>query len=138
MIYLTLFIISFLAATILPFSSEFTLGGLISTNNYNSLLLLIFASLGNVLGSTLNWILGFYFRNLSIKKWFPFQDNQINKASSWFKRFGQWSLLFAWVPIIGDPLTLVAGLLRVNFLNFIILVSIGKVSRYIFIFYLVS
>ena len=138
MIYLTLFIISFLAATILPFSSEFTLGGLISTNNYNSLLLLIFASLGNVLGSTLNWILGFYFRNLSIKKWFPFQDNQINKASSWFKRFGQWSLLFAWVPFVGDPLTLVAGLLRVNFLNFIILVSIGKVSRYIFIFYLVS
>ena len=138
MIYLALFIITFLAATILPFSSEFTLGGLISTNNYNNLLLIIFASLGNVLGSTLNWVLGFYFRNLSTKKWFPFQDNQINKASSWFKRFGQWSLLFAWVPFVGDPLTLVAGLLRVNFLNFIILVSIGKVSRYIFIFYLVS
>jgi len=138
MIYLALFIITFLAATILPFSSEFTLGGLISTNNYNNLLLIIFASLGNVLGSTLNWVLGFYFRNLSTKKWFPFQDNQINKASSWFKRFGQWSLLFAWVPFVGDPLTLVAGLLRVNFLNFIIFVSIGKVSRYIFIFYLVS
>ena len=138
MIYLALFLITFLAATILPFSSEFTLGGLISTNNYNNLLLIIFASLGNVLGSTLNWVLGFYFRNLSTKKWFPFQDNQINKASSWFKRFGQWSLLFAWVPFVGDPLTLVAGLLRVNFLNFIILVSIGKVSRYIFIFYLVS
>ena len=115
MIYLALFIITFLAATILPFSSEFTLGGLISTNNYNNLLLIIFASLGNVLGSTLNWVLGFYFRNLSTKKWFPFQDNQINKASSWFKRFGQWSLLFAWVPFVGDPLTLVAGLLRVNF-----------------------
>ena len=138
MIYLFLFTISFLAATVLPFSSELTLAGLITTSNYNNLFLLIVASLGNILGSIVNWTLGFYSRNLTTKKWFPFKDNQIEKSSQWFSKFGKWSLLFAWVPIIGDPLTLVAGLLRVRFLDFIILVAIGKVSRYLIVFYLMG
>jgi len=138
MIYLSLFIISFLAATILPFSSELTLAGLMATSNYDNLLLLTVASLGNVLGSVVNWILGFYSRNLSKKKWFPFKDKQIKKSSKWFNKFGRWSLLFAWVPIIGDPLTLAAGLLRVKFTEFLILIIIGKVSRYAAIFYLLS
>jgi membrane protein YqaA with SNARE-associated domain len=138
MIYLSLFIISFLAATILPFSSELTLAGLMATSSYDNLLLLAVASLGNILGSVVNWILGFYSRNLSTKRWFPFKDKQIEKSSKWFNRFGRWSLMFAWVPIIGDPLTLVAGLLRVKFVEFLILVTIGKVSRYLIIFYLLS
>ena len=120
MIYLSLFFISFLAATILPFSSELTLAGLISTSNYDNLLLLVFASFGNVLGSVFNWGLGFYARNLTIKKWFPFKETQIERSSKWFSKFGKWSLLFAWVPIVGDPLTFVAGLLRVRFFDFII------------------
>ena len=136
MIYLSLFIISFLAATILPFSSELTLAGLVATSSYNNLLLLIVASLGNVLGSVVNWILGFYSRNLSTKKWFLFKDEQIKKSSKWFNKFGRWSLLFAWVPIIGDPLTLAAGLFRIRFIEFLVLVTIGKVSRYIIVFYL--
>ena len=138
MIYLSLFIISFLAATILPFSSELTLAGLIATSSYNNLSLLIVASLGNVLGSVVNWILGFYSRNLSKKRWFPFKDKQIKKSSKWFNKFGKWSLLFVWVPIIGDPLTLAAGLLRVRFIEFFILVTMGKVSRYLIIFYSLS
>ena len=139
MIYLSLFVISFLAATILPFSSELTLTGLIATSNYDNLLLLIVASFGNVLGSVVNWALGFYSRNLTKKKWFPFKkDKQIENSSKWFSKFGKWSLLFAWVPIIGDPLTLVAGLLRVRFLDFIILVAFGKVSRYLIVFYLMG
>jgi len=137
-IYLSLFAISFLAATILPFSSEFTLAGLIATSNYDNLLLLIFASFGNVLGSVVNWALGFYLRNLTTKKWFPFKETQIERSSQWFKKFGKWSLLLAWVPIIGDPLTLVAGLLRIRFLDFIILVAIGKVSRYLVVLYLIG
>ncbi len=137
-IYISLFFISFLAATILPFSSEVTLATLIASSNYNNLLLLIFASLGNILGSVVNWVLGFYSRNLATKRWFPFKDKQIKKSSSWFNRFGKWSLLFTWIPIIGDPLTLAAGLLRVKFIEFLILVTIGKVSRYIVIFYLLS
>ena len=138
MIYLSLFIISFLAATILPFSSELTLAGLIVTSSYDNLLLLIVASFGNILGSVVNWILGFYSRNLSKKKWFPFKDEQIEKSSKWFNKFGRWYLLFAWVPFIGDPLTLAAGLFRVKFIEFLILVIIGKVSRYLIIFYLLS
>jgi len=138
MIYLSLFIISFLAATILPFSSELTLAGLMATSSFDNLLLLAVASFGNILGSVVNWILGFYSRNLSTKRWFPFKDKQIEKSSKWFNKFGRWSLLFAWVPIIGDPLTLAAGLLRVKFIEFLILVSIGKVSRYLVIFYLLS
>ena len=137
-IYLSLFFISFLAATILPFSSELTLAGLISTSNYDNLLLLVVASFGNVLGSVFNWSLGFYSRNLSTKKWFPFKETQIERSSKWFRKFGKWSLLFAWVPVVGDPLTLVAGILRVKFIDFIILVAIGKVSRYLIVFYLIG
>ena len=138
MIYLSLFFISFLAATILPFSSELSLAGLITTSNYDNVLLLIVASFGNVLGSVVNWVLGFYSRNLTIKKWFPFKETQIERSSKWFNKFGKWSLLFAWVPILGDPITLVAGLLGVRFLDFIILVAIGKVSRYLIVFYLIG
>ena len=138
MVYLTLFLLSFLAATILPFSSELTLAGLISSSNYDNLLLLTVASFGNILGSLVNWALGSYSRNLTTKKWFPFKETQIERSSQWFEKFGKWSLLFAWVPIIGDPLTLVAGLLRVRFLDFIILVAIGKVSRYFIVFYLMG
>ena len=138
MIYLSLFAISFLAATILPFSSELTLATLIATSDYDNLLLLTVASFGNVLGSLVNWALGSYSRNLTTKKWFPFKETQIERSSKWFRKFGKWSLLFAWVPVVGDPLTLVAGILRVKFIDFIILVAIGKVSRYIFVFYLIG
>jgi len=137
-IYLSLFVISFLAATILPFSSELTLAGLIATSDYDNLLLLIVASFGNVLGSVVNWALGSYSRNLTTKKWFPFKETQIERSSKWFRKFGKWSLLFAWVPVLGDPLTLVAGILRVKFIDFIILVAIGKVSRYLIVFYLIG
>ena len=138
MIYLSLFAISFLAATILPFSSELSLAALIATSDYDNLLLLTVASFGNILGSLVNWALGSYSRNLTTKKWFPFKETQIERSSKWFRKFGKWSLLFAWVPVVGDPLTLVAGILRVKFIDFIILVAIGKVSRYIFVFYLIG
>ena len=138
MIYLSLFAISFLAATILPFSSELTLAGLIATSDYDNLLLLIAASFGNVLGSVVNWALGSYSRNLTTKKWFPFKETQIERSSKWFRKFGKWSLLFAWVPVLGDLLTLVAGILRVKFIDFIILVAIGKVSRYLIVSYLIG
>jgi len=137
-IYLSLFAISFLAATILPFSSELSLAALIATSDYDNLLLLTVASFGNILGSLVNWALGSYSRNLTTKKWFPFKETQIERSSKWFRKFGKWSLLFAWVPVVGDPLTLVAGILRVKFIDFIILVAIGKVSRYIFVFYLIG
>ncbi len=131
MVYLSLFVISFLAATVVPMSSELTFAGLLASNNYNIYWLLSSASLGNILGSVFNWLLGYYLLKHLSKKWFPFKQNQIDQASNWFKKFGIWSLLFAWVPIIGDPLTFVAGILRVKFSIFLILVSIGKILRYL-------
>ncbi len=136
--YLLLFILSFLSATVFPFSSELTLASLLSIETYNSVLLICTASLGNILGSVFNWVLGYYLLKHIKKKWFPFRKNQINIASKRFGRFGVWSLLFAWVPFVGDPLTLIAGILRVNFLLFLILVSIGKISRYFFLYLLVN
>ena len=131
--YLSLFTISFLAATILPFSSELILASMLSIENYNRILLIVFSSLGNILGSVFNWVLGFFFIKLQNKKWFPFKEKQILKSSLWFEKYGKWSLLFAWVPIIGDPLTFVAGTMKTKFLTFIILVSVGKIARYLFI-----
>ena len=135
--YLSLFTISFLAATILPFSSELMLASMLSIENYNRTLLITFSSLGNILGSVFNWVLGFYFIKLQNKNWFPFNQEQISKSSLWFEKYGKWSLLFAWVPIIGDPLTFVAGTMKTKFFIFLILVGIGKISRYLFISLLV-
>ena len=103
--YLSLFSFSFLAATILPFSSEVILATLLATENYNKILLLFFASFGNILGSSFNWVLGIYSLKFQDKRWFPFKRSQIEKASKWFNKYGKWSLLFAWVPVVGDPLT---------------------------------
>ena len=135
MAYLTIFIISLLAATILPFSSEISLAGLLISNNYNNLLLLIFASLGNIIGSCVNWFLGFYSRKFENKRWFPFDRRKITQASVWFEKYGKWSLLFSWLPFVGDPITFVAGTMKTNFKTFILLVSIGKIFRYLLVFY---
>ena len=131
--YFLLLLISFLAATILPLSSELALASLLNTGKYNSFALIGTASLGNILGSVFNWLLGFYLFKFLNKKWFPFKEIQINVASKRFSKFGVWSLLFTWVPIIGDPLTFIAGILKVNFLLFLFLVAVGKISRYFFV-----
>jgi len=136
--YISIFFLSFLAATIIPFSSEVGLLSYMAVGKFINELLLIFASLGNILGSCVNYILGHYIIKLKTKSWFPFKDNQILKATNWFNRFGVYSLFFAFLPIVGDPLTLIAGMFRVSFLKFIILVSLGKILRYLLIYYGVS
>ncbi len=136
--YLSLFIISFLAATLFPLSSEITLASLLSVSEHNPYTLIGTASLGNILGSVFNWLLGFYLFKYIKKKWFPFKENQINDAAERLNKFGVWSLLFAWVPIIGDPLTFIAGILKINFLLFLVLVSFGKISRYLFVYALIN
>ncbi|WP_440919814.1 YqaA family protein [Candidatus Pelagibacter sp.] len=135
--YLSLFIISFLAATIFPFSSEAILATYLLSETHNKFLLIFFASFGNILGSIFNWFLGIYFLKFQNKKWFPFSKTQIDRSSKWFKKYGKWSLLFAWVPIIGDPLTFIAGTMRIKFLIFLLLVSFGKIMRYFVISLLV-
>jgi membrane protein YqaA with SNARE-associated domain len=101
------------------------------TQSYNNLILLLTASMGNILGSSFNWVLGIYSRKFDSKKWFPFNQNQMKRSSKWFLKYGKWSLLFAWLPIVGDPLTFVAGAMRTRFLDFLILVAVGKVGRYL-------
>ena len=135
MIYLSLFIVSFMVATIVPFGSEIYFATLLTMGNYNTLLLLIVASTGNILGSVFNWICGYYAAYFIQKKWFPINQNQINKATNFFLKYGKWSLLLAWAPFIGDPLTFVAGTLRYSFLPFLLLVSIGKIARYLVIYF---
>ena len=127
-----------LAATILPLSSEIVLTTMLLTNLFEKNILLIVASSGNILGSIFNWYLGKKITIFQDRKWFPVSTEQLNKSQKYFQKYGLWSLLLAWVPVIGDPLTLLAGVLKVRFSIFFILVSISKISRYVFILYLVS
>ena len=136
--YLQLLIVSFLAATILPFSSEIVLTTMYLSNSFETYFLLIFASIGNILGSITNWYLGKKITIFQDRKWFPVSADQLNRSQKYFQKYGLWSLLLAWVPVIGDPLTLLAGVLKVRFGIFFLLVSISKISRYVFILYLAS
>ena len=132
-VYIILFTSSFASSTILPGHSEITLTALIIQKKYDIFYLVFFASLGNILGSVLNWYLGLYFLKFKNKKWFPFKENHINKVSKYFLKYGKWSLLLSWIPFIGDVLTLVAGMFRVPLHQFVIIVSVAKIGRYIFI-----
>ncbi|MEQ8331623.1 YqaA family protein [Nisaea sp.] len=130
-VYGGLFLLSFLAATFLPAQSEFGLVGLILAQDYSLLLLVTVASVGNTLGSVVNWLLGRSVDRFSDRKWFPVSPAQMNRACGWYRKYGQWSLLLSWAPFIGDPLTLAAGVLREPFGRFLLLVAIAKTGRYI-------
>jgi len=108
------------------------------SNSFETYFLLIFASIGNILGSITNWYLGKKITIFQDRKWFPVSSDQLDRSQIYFQKYGLWSLLLAWVPIIGDPLTLLAGVLKVRFGIFLMLVSISKISRYVFILYVVS
>ena len=123
-----------MVATIVPFGSEIYLMSLLLTDKYNTFFLLMIASFGNILGSVFNWVCGFYASYFMKKKWFPIKKDQIKKASIIFSKYGKWSLLLSWVPFIGDPITFIAGSLKYSFIPFLILVSIGKIGRYLFVY----
>ena len=125
-----LFIAAFLAATILPAQSEAGLAALILASPASVALLVTTASLGNVLGSVVNWYLGRGINRFTGKSWFP-ANEQLSRATSWYSRYGRWSLLLSWVPIIGDPLTVVAGIMREPLLRFLLIVGVAKTGRYI-------
>ena len=135
--YFQLLIISFLAATILPLSSELVLSTMLLTDSFDKYLLLVVASFGNIFGSSVNWYLGKKILIFKDKKWFPVNEKQIAKSEMYFKKYGIWSLLLAWVPVIGDPLTVIAGILKINFFTFLLLVSFSKTSRYIFLIFII-
>lgn len=131
--YITLFWSGFLSATLLPGSSEIVLIAMLSQGMGEPVLLVVAGTLGNVLGSLVNWLLGKYLMRFMGRRWFPVSHKQYDKAKIWFERYGVWSLLLAWLPVVGDPLTLIAGTLGVRLRVFLILVTIGKFARYAFI-----
>ena len=129
--YASLFLSAFLAATVLPLSSEAVLAALVASDGFVLWLLVALASIGNTLGACVNWILGRYCLHWQDRKWFPVSPPALERASRWFSHYGQYSLLFAWVPIAGDPLTVTAGLLKLRFGRFLLLVAVGKILRYV-------
>ena len=130
MLYLTMFASAFLAATVVPFASEVALTGALAAGGTIHWLVLV-ATLGNTLGATVNWVLGRFIERLRDRPWFPADSKQLERAQAWFRRYGVWSLLLAWLPIIGEPLTVIAGAMRVHIAPFLILVAAGKGLRYV-------
>ncbi|OAN28460.1 YqaA family protein [Pseudomonas oryzihabitans] len=129
--YLGLFVAAFGAATLLPLQSEAVLVGLLATERYQTWALLAVATAGNVLGSVVNWWLGRSIEHYRHKRWFPISSEKLEKAQRAYQRYGRGSLLFSWVPIIGDPITVVAGILREPFWSFLVLVTLAKAARYL-------
>ncbi|MEI7875368.1 MAG: YqaA family protein [Alphaproteobacteria bacterium] len=128
--YAGLFAASFLAATIFPFQSELVLVGLLLGGDLSWPVLLAVATAGNVLGSVVNWGLGRFLLHFRDRRWFPVKPESYARMERCFARWGVWLLLFAWLPVVGDPLTVVAGALRVNLALFVVLVTLGKLGRY--------
>jgi membrane protein YqaA with SNARE-associated domain len=130
-IYGGLFAIAFAAATILPAQSEAALAGLLAMGSLSPAMLVLVASLGNVLGAVVNWGLGRGIERFRDRPWFPLRPATLNRATNWYHRYGRWSLLLSWMPIVGDPLTVVAGALREPLWSFVAIVALAKVSRYL-------
>lgn len=129
--YGLMFASAFLAATVFPAQSELVLIGFLTAGEHSVVAMLIVASIGNVLGSVVNYYLGIGLQTFRDRRWFPANEAQLARTRAFYHRWGRWSLLLAWTPIIGDPLTVVAGVMREPLWSFLVLVTISKVSRYL-------
>lgn len=125
-----LFATAFLAATLLPAQSEAVLAALVLAGDISPVLLVAVASAGNIGGSLVNYALGRGIERFRGRRWFPVSDAALARAQGWYARGGRWVLLLSWLPIVGDPLTLVAGVMREKLWVFVLLVGIGKAGRY--------
>ena len=135
--YISLFITSFLASTVLPLGSE-GLVILMITQGFNLYTVVFVASIANFLGACTTYYIGFTGRTLLMNKYMHISEEQLQRAESKFKKHGAFSLLFTWLPGIGDAIAVYGGILRYKFVNFAILVFIGKFFRYMTIAYLTS
>lgn len=136
MIYLTLFFSALISATLFPLGSEALLIYDIK-EGYNLYLLIFFATLGNVLGSLINYILGLKGEEYLEEKGY-LKKQKLEKYKNFFKKYGAYSLLLSWVPIIGDPITFIAGILKYDWKKFLIFVTIAKFGRYLILALLVT
>jgi len=130
-IYAGLWLSAFLAATLLPAQSEAGLAFLVASGDYSLVLLVLVASFGNIAGAVVNWLLGRQLERFEGRRWFPVKTGPLARAKQWYGKFGIWSLLLSWMPIIGDPLTLVAGFFRVPLGWFLLVVTCAKTGRYL-------
>ncbi|PZQ48279.1 MAG: hypothetical protein DI551_01975 [Micavibrio aeruginosavorus] len=130
MAYGGLFLASFIAATIFPAQSEAVLTALLLNGGYSPWLLVAVASVGNVWGSCVNWALGRGIDHFHDRPWFPLKSHMRQKAQCWYQRYGKWSLLLSWVPFIGDPITVMAGVMKEKWWVFLSLVALAKTGRY--------
>lgn len=128
--YCGLFLAAFGAASLLPMQSEAVLVAMLLSDRYVVTALLLVATLGNVLGSVLNWWLGRSVERFRHKRWFPVTPDKLNRAQQFYGRYGRWSLLLSWVPVIGDPLTLIAGVMGEPLWRFVLIVTLAKAARY--------
>lgn len=128
--YSGLFLAAFGAATLLPLQSEAVLVALLLRGEQPAGALLLVATLGNVLGSLVNWVLGRFLERWRGLRWFPVKADALERARRHYGRWGYWSLLASWMPIVGDPLTLAAGVMREPLWRFLLLVTIAKGGRY--------
>lgn len=128
--YLTLFFSALTSATILPGSSEVLLSAMLTTQKYLIWMLCLSATLGNLLGSCINYWLGFKILDYKDHKWFPVGEANLSRAEAWFNKYGLFCLFFAWLPIVGDALTVIAGVFKVRLWSFIWIVGLGKAIRY--------
>ncbi len=131
----TLLAVSFIAATLLPAQSELLLAGLVIKQTHPIIMLVAVASMGNTLGSIVNWWLGRQVERLRHHRRFPVSPAMLERAQRWYKRYGLWSLWLSWVPVIGDPLTVVAGVMRAPLLTFTLIVATAKTVRYAVVAY---
>jgi membrane protein YqaA with SNARE-associated domain len=129
--YAGLFLAAFGAASLLPLQSEPVLVALLLLREQPAWALILVASIGNTLGSCLNWLLGRWVEHYRDRAWFPVPPEQLARAEGWYRRWGRWSLLLSWAPLIGDPLTVIAGMLREPFWTFCLLVATAKTGRYV-------
>lgn len=133
---LALALSAFTSATLLPGASEVALLAVATAGSASPWLLLAVAAAGNVAGSCVNWVLGRFLIRFSDRRWFPASPRQVDRASHWYRRYGWPSLLLSWLPIVGDPLTVVAGALRTPFALFLVVVGIAKTARYALLLWL--
>ena len=129
--YLSMFSSALVAATLLPAQSEAVLVSLVLGGAQPVWALVTVASAGNVLGAVINWALGRSIERFRDRRWFPVGPAALASAQTRYQRWGKWSLLLSWMPVIGDPLTLAAGFLREPLPVFLLFVTIAKTTRYL-------
>jgi membrane protein YqaA with SNARE-associated domain len=125
----SLFGLSFLASTLVPLGSEWLLILLIAQGHPAPTAVAV-ATLGNSLGAVTTYLIGICGSDFLTRKILRLSDHELHRAGTVYRRFGVWSLLLSWVPIVGDPLCLIAGALRTSLPLFLVLVPLGKGCRY--------